>query len=62
MSYPDGSVPEYCMDGALQSDILAHAHPKYRIVSPQSLFLVTFLVAVFVLRPQLSDMIGKGLP
>lgn len=62
MSYPDGSVPEYCMDGALQSDILAHAHPKYRIVSPQSLFSVTFLVAVFVLRPQLSDMIGKGLP
>lgn len=43
------------MDGALQSDILAHEHPKNRIVSSQSLFSVIFLMAVFVLRPQLSD-------
>lgn len=62
MSYPDGSIPENCMDGALQSDILAHEHPKNRIVSSQSLFSVTFLVAVFVLRTQLSDTIGKALP
>lgn len=51
MSYPDGSISEYCMDGALQSDILAHVHPKYRIVSSQSLFSVTFFMAVFILRP-----------
>lgn len=51
-----------CLDEPLQSDIATPVSPKYRIMSTQSLFSVTLFTVVFVLWPQLTDTIGKGLP